>query len=189
MNQETALVACGILKEELETICQSEDIRLSRYYIDPALHVDLDRLEERLVQVLEKVAQKHKEVLVIFGSCHPDIDEIITEFGGERLAIKDCIGALHGDKRQQLDRKANNFYLTSGWLNNWRKIFVKGLGWDEIDGRQNFGFYDRILLVDTKVREISDEEILEFFEYAQVAIKPFPTDLNYFKNLILNKLG
>jgi hypothetical protein len=188
MNQDTGLVACGILREELEAVCQAENIKLSRYYVNPALHVDLDGLEEGLVRTLEKAAQKHEELLVVFGSCHPDIDAIIKEFGGERLAVKDCISALLGKKRQELDEEANTFYLTSGWLNNWRKIFIEGLGWDEIDGRQNFGFYDRILLVDTGVRKIPDEVILEFFEYAQVAIEPFTTDLSHFERLILNKL-
>lgn len=188
MSRKTGIVCCGILKEELELICQQENIEAQRYYINPALHVDFDMLEEELVKTLKTASKEEEEIVVIFGSCHPEIDEIIAKYNAERLLVKDCITALIGDRQKELNQEANNFYLTSGWLKNWREIFIEGLGWDDVDARQNFGFYDRILLVDTGIREISDREILEFFEYTEVSIETLEADLSHFRDLVSNKL-
>jgi hypothetical protein len=72
-------------------------------------------------------------------------------------------------------------YRKGGDLENWRKIFVEGLKWDEIDARQNFGYYDRILLLDTGITPVDDEKILEFFDYTQVPVEILPIDLEHFR--------
>jgi hypothetical protein len=61
---------------------------------------------------------------------------------------------------------------------------MKGLGWDEVDVRINLGRYDRILLIDTGVAAVPDEEILSFYDLVQVPIEIEPVNLEYFNNLI-----
>jgi hypothetical protein len=50
-------------------------------------------------------------------------------------------------------QSAHGVFLTIGWLRNWEDIFRLGLGWDEIDARQNMGSYDKILRLDNGVSE------------------------------------
>jgi hypothetical protein len=58
--------------------------------------------------------------------------------------------------------------------------------WDEVDMRQSFGYYDRILLADTGVCEITNEQILEFFERTRVPIEVEQVGLSVFKgNIVL----
>lgn len=191
VKKETGIICCGVLAEELELICQEEEITAEKYYIDPALHVDFDKLRARLIDVLAEVSHKHEDLIIIFGDCYPDIDQTITRYNGNRINAQDCIWALLGDKKEDLDSQGDIFYLTSGYLKHWRDIFASqnGLGWDPIDARQNFGFYDKIILLDTGVREIPEEEILEFFEYTRIPVEPIEIDLTYFKKLVLNRLN
>ena len=123
-------------------------------------------------------------VMVIGDQCHPDMEKMAGARGGILLRGKNCIEMLLGDRMAQLDAEAKTFYLTGGWLENWRKIFIEGLRWDEVDARQNFGYYDRILLLDTGVVPIDEEKILEFYDYSQVPIEIMPVDLDNLRNLL-----
>jgi hypothetical protein len=95
---------------------------------------------------------------------------------------------LGKDRQKEIEKSEKVFYLTPGWLQNWKDIFLQGQGWDEIDARQNMGFYDKILLLDTGVSEFSDEELLEFFEYTQVPIEIEDIGLAVFKENIVKAI-
>jgi len=173
------ILACGIIKQELDYLLKDKEVAIN--YIDPALHVDLDKLKEALAESMDQVSNSF---VVIGTHCHPEIENMVTERGGQIIKAKNCIDMLLGDKMAETDAEARTFYLTAGWLENWRKIFVEGLKWDEIDARQNFGFYDRILLLDTGLTPINDEAILEFFEYTQVPIEIITIELNNLAKLL-----
>ena len=57
--------------------------------------------------------------------------------------------------------------MSPGWLREWRSIFVDGMGWDEIDGRINFGLYDVVVVLDFGLEPIDDIAVLEFFDFTQ----------------------
>jgi len=121
--------------------------------------------------------------------CHPKMSEFIEEYDVIKLQPRNCIELILGKERQnELEKSDKIFYLTQGWLQNWREIFSQGQGWDEIDARQNFGFYDKILLLDTGVSEFNDEDILDFFEYTQVPIEIENIDLAVFKKNVVETL-
>lgn len=175
------MLCCGILKHELEYLMQDQNVEIN--YLDAALHVDLDKLADSLTNTLNEIDGENT-VLIIGNQCHPDIEKITAEHGGRLIQARNCIEMLLGDKMTQLDAEARTFYLTSGWLENWRRIFIEGLKWDEIDARQNFGYYDRILLLDTGLIPIDDEKILEFYDYAQVPVEIIPIDLDQFHRML-----
>ena len=64
---------------------------------------------------------------------------------------------------------------------------MEALGWDEVDVRINLGRYDRILLLDSGIDPITNDEILMFFDLAQVPIDIEPLQLDHFK-CILNEI-
>ena len=175
------ILCCGILRHEIEHLLgeQNKDIT----FIDAALHVDLDKLAQSVIENLRVMAGSTIP-LIIGNQCHPDLEQIAAEHGGRVIKAKSCIEMLLGEKMAELDAEANTFYLTSGWLENWRSIFVEGLGWDSVDARQNFGYYDRILLLDTGIVPIDDMNLLEFYDYAQVPVETMTVDLENFRQLL-----
>jgi hypothetical protein len=121
--------------------------------------------------------------------CHPEIGEFTEKYHVVRLSPGNCVELILGKERQkEIEKSAKVFYLTPGWLQNWEDIFRRGQGWDDIDARQNMGFYDKILLLDTGVSEISDEDLLEFFEYTQVPIEIEKVDLAVFKENVVKAI-
>ncbi len=181
------IVSCGIFEPELERILKQigEELlpndEINATYVPPALHVDYDKLKNGITSALNMVTEDKK--VLLFGSmCHPEIGEFTDKYHVVRLAPGNCVELILGKERQrEIEKSAKVFYLTPGWLHNWEKIFKQGQGWDEIDARINFGFYDKILLWDTGVSEFKDEDLLEFFEYTQVPIEIESVDLAIFK--------
>ncbi|MGI1660495.1 MAG: DUF1638 domain-containing protein [Desulfitobacterium sp.] len=191
---EVRLVACGIFQLELERVLEeikaewasADEFKVT--YTAPALHVDYTKLKDGITEALDKVTEE--KIVLFFGSmCHPELSEFTEKFHVIRQQPRNCIELVLGQERQkELEASARVFYLTSGWLRNWQNIFRLGQGWDEIDARQNFGFYDKILLLDTGVSEFNDEDILEFYEYTQVPIEIESVELVVFKKHVLETL-
>ncbi|MDO9574395.1 MAG: DUF1638 domain-containing protein [Candidatus Contubernalis sp.] len=110
------------------------------------------------------------------------MEKIAAEKGARVLKATNCIDMLIGeDKMKELEAEARTFYLTSGWLENWEKIFIESLKWDTIDARQNLGFYDRLFLLDTGLVPVDEEKIFEFFEYYHVPGAHRNTDIIYWE--------
>ncbi|MCM0760967.1 DUF1638 domain-containing protein [Sporomusa sphaeroides DSM 2875] len=183
----TKLLCCEILRAEIEQLLKTkQDVEIQ--YLEAGLHADLKKMENAIKTALDGIGNSN-DVLLGFGSmCHPELEIIAANYGVNVLAAKNCIEILLGDKLKELDAESRTFYITSGWLENWRKIFIEQLKWDKIDARQNFGFYERIVLLDTGLIPLEDEAILEFFEYTEVPIEIVPVDLDNLKKLLFTHL-
>lgn len=77
--------------------------------------------------------------------------------------------------------------ITPGWVRFFPKIMAMA-GWDEVDVRQNWGHYDRILLMDTGINPLSEEEILAFYDLTQVPIEIQPISLDPFRKKLAEVL-
>lgn len=85
-------------------------------------------------------------------------------------------------RREYEARRA--FVMTPGWLRHWKEIFRGGLGWDDTDARQNFGFYDVVILLDFGLEVIDDMDVLEFFEFTHTPVEIVPADPERFRRLL-----
>ncbi len=105
----------------------------------------------------------------------------------ETLSVRNCIEAFLGDRATELEDQ-RTMIMTPGWVRAWPSI-MKGLGWDEVDVRTNLGRYERILLIDSGLESLTDEEILAFFDLTQVPIESEPLDLQHFKDVVHSLLN
>lgn len=183
-------LTCGIFQLELEQVLAEIkkeklfDCELVPTYLPANLHVNLLRLKDVILTGLDQVVAD-RTVLLYGSKCHNELHEFLKDYQLIRFQQSNCIELVLGERMQEIDKVSNTFYLTPGWLNNWKEIFDSGWGLDQVTIRQNFGYYDRILLLDTGVGEITDEMILEFFDYTQVPIGIEQVGLEVFKNNIL----
>ena len=179
------IIACSIFKKELQA-CLPVEGRPEIIWIDAGLHADLLRLEAKLTKILEECQADGAEVLVFFGSgCHPEINRLVKRFGAGIAPVKNCIEAFCGEHAEKLEAN-RTMIMTPGWIRAWPRI-MEALGWDEVDVRINLGRYDRILLLDPDIDPLRDDEILMFFDLAQVPIDIEPLKLDHFK-CILNEI-
>ena len=184
------ILSCGIFQPEIEKILPEVKQELLNHnieihFVPPTLHVDNKKLKTGIVNGLEPL--KNQKTVLLYGSmCHPELSQIAQDSGVTYPKAHNCIELMFDpERKKEIDSTYNVFYMTVGWLKYWREIFQQGQGWDPVDARMNFGSYDKVLVLDSGVSNISDEEILEFFDYTQVPIDIEPISLDYFKNVII----
>ncbi|MBI2863644.1 MAG: DUF1638 domain-containing protein [Chloroflexi bacterium] len=184
-----AIITCGILRDELEAVVRDKGLDYPVFYLAPAPCINYDRLEKQLDVLLRRAAAAAEKTLVVIGRCHPDIDHLLGRYNAGRLPMNNCFEALLGASRmRELLNEATTFFTTPSWLKHWRRAVKQGMKWDETDARQNFGVNQRILVLDAGVTPYTDEEVLAFFDFAQIGVEIVPIDLAAFATLLMGEL-
>lgn len=155
----------------------------------PAPCIDYGTMGRQLEGALTRAKAAADRLLVVIGLCHPDIEEIVQRHGARRIDMHDCFEALLGrEERRRLDAEMNTFYTTASWLPHWRRAMQRGMRWDDVDARQNFARYQRILLLDSGLHQAKDEDILAFFDYTGIPVEIRPVALHNLSSLLIRQL-
>jgi hypothetical protein len=201
--QGYALVACANLRRELKYLRETGFLDVDRVlYTGPGLHTKPDELERQLVRQLGRAKESSPRVIVVYGSkCYVGeedptrtIDDIIGSAGVARVAADGCIDMLcDADERERIAEGENVFWMSPGWMENWKRIYQRYLGWDAADANMNFpGFYRKAIFLDPQplgifvdLIEDSPERILEFSDWTQLVVESHPVTLDRLKRLLL----
>ncbi|MDR1049919.1 MAG: DUF1638 domain-containing protein [Deltaproteobacteria bacterium] len=189
----TAFIGCDIFQEEIDWVLKRHpEIKADARWIRAGLHNDMDLLEKTLREALEERRGTGDLRLFIGGGCLPHMPEIAKEYGFPVMRVKNCLEAILGPERLKELESGRTMVVTPSWL---RKTWFAAdgiramLGWDDVDFRQNFGRYDRILLLDPGLEPVTDMEILEAFETIQVPIEVEPLSLDNFEAFVTDFLA
>jgi len=183
-----SIIACGIFEKEIEALRPVLGFPFEAHYLGAGLHVDFGDLKEALVAELDKCKTNDSEgTIVVYGQCHPDIEEIIKPYQAALTACQNCVDAFI--TRKGMENKAKEglfFYLSPGWLDAWKDIFRR-LNWNQEVARMQMGSFRGSVYLDTmKDAQAREEELLEFFDFTNLPFEIMPVDLGYFKSLIVN---
>ncbi|MDR0409427.1 MAG: DUF1638 domain-containing protein [Spirochaetaceae bacterium] len=186
---DISIVSCGIFRYELEKLLPEIEVeagcRLEVDFLAPALDVNAARLEEAVAAPLSR-REKQPVVLLYGNMCHTEWPRITGKSGALYPNAANCVEMLLSpEEKKAIDAEGNVYFLTMGGLRQWKEIYQQGHGWDASDARVNFGYFDKIVLLDTGVFEISDEDLFEFFEFTQIPIEVMQISLDYFKTTLL----
>jgi hypothetical protein len=186
-------VACAVFKTELAHVLgqleggMANDLVIEVSYLEAGLHSRLSMLTDKVRSILEE--RKDEKIILLYGSrCHPDFEELSQTHEVVNFKETNCISILSNDSGESSISDPKTFYLTPGWILNWKEIFAGHFGLDEISIRQNFGFYDRMMLLANDSVKIKDEQILEFFDIGGIPIEVEYTSLAGFYNLVLTAI-
>ena len=102
------------------------------------------------------------------------------------LGAKNCVQAFYQEDIQELE-KNRTIVMTPGWLRLF-PIMMAERGTVEVDVRQEFGRYDRILVLDTGINPLSDDAILEFYDLTQVPIEIQQVSIEHFHSKVIELL-
>lgn len=191
-NDRVHFISCGIFQPELEDVLsqiQTEDLFNCTFkvtYLQAGLHSDLDKLKEAIISELDQKAEE--KTIFLYGSkCHPDLDVILSNYPVTRFSEDNCIPLITGENTDGENSKT--FFLTIGWIKKWKEIFDSITGLDESAVRQSFGYCDRVIFKNTNICEISDESLLELFEYTGCPIEMEDIGVGLFKKKIIDAVG
>lgn len=182
-----AIIACGVFQKEIERLRGDLGFPFEAHYLDPGLHVNFDELKEALKEALKKCQGKGYEgIIVVYGQCHPKIDEILKPYRVALIDCQNCVDAFI--TRKGMEEKAKQglyFYLSPGWLDAWKEIFRR-MNWDQSEARFQMGPFKGVVFVDTLNDACQrEQELLEFFDYTNLPFEIMPVSLDHFKSLII----
>jgi hypothetical protein len=189
-KQAIPVLSCGIYRLELEKILPEIQVEIGAdlqiNYLPPALDVNEKCLASAITEGLHALGGK-KAMLLYGRMCHTNMAGITKDTGALYPRAANCVEAfLSPEKKKEMDAAGNVYYLTMSGLKLWREIYQQGHGWDAVDARINFGSFDKIVVLDCGLFEITDEELFDFFEFTQVPVEVMPISLDYFKGVVLD---
>ena len=194
---DRAIISCQTLRDELTAALEECRLSLPVYWIPSGLHNMPKKLQAALQDQLNQI-QCAGEVLCAFGSCGDSFCGVTT--GNYDLIlprVDDCISLLIGScaKRQHLPESFQTYFLTRGWLQGERNIWVEytytlekyGLDLGRSLFQSLFGHYKKLGIVDTgcySVEEIKGE-VGKIAETLHLTPSVIPASNQYLKELLM----
>lgn len=185
-HEDKCIVACPIFRKELESVLGELGSYPQVNYMHYTIHNSPWRMEEELQENVANVSTAGKEVRFLVGKqCKGkrDISDVVKDCGGKIPQARNCIDMLIGDDLAKKLQKNRTSLMTPAWIRMINQSIADG-NWSVTDARINLGWYNKILILDTGVDPLSDEDIMEFYDLTQVEIDVFPINLEYFKTLL-----
>lgn len=184
-EKTTVFISCGIFRAELEHLAEEGLFGSNVIFLDAALHVNFDKLHERLAAALEQAKASGAELKIIYGHCHPDMTELLDQYGAKKIKAGNCIEAIVGKEEiERLETEAKTFFLTAGWVNNYENIFSAGREDFGFDFSSMFGQYKRIVVFDAGNIPIDEEKVEKFSKFTGLPVERKAITLKHLLNLI-----
>ncbi len=120
------LIGCGILKSEVKYLAKKNNWPIDYFFLDSSLHVDFEELAAGLSGMLNKHSQQ--ECIVLYGVCHPLMDQLLKGKKATRTCGQNCIDMLLGNRVFTEKLSEGAFFLMEDWANNWERITRKTFG-------------------------------------------------------------
>lgn len=128
-DQWPDLVSCGIFRKEIKLIIKQNNWPVNVRFLDSSLHIDLDKLSKKLTHALSKLKKQKK--LVVYGTCHPKMDDFLLNANAARTCGQNCVELLLGKERFSSELSKGAFFLFEDWAKRWEKISYDYFGnWD-----------------------------------------------------------
>jgi Protein of unknown function (DUF1638) len=193
---DTVIIACRTIADELRVALGETGCTHPVLWIESGLHLRPDSLRIRLQQELDHIGNV-SQALLAFGYCGNAL--LGLRAGDFRLIfprVDDCITLMlgSGSRRNAIGREYGTYFLTKGWLDFERNIWVEYQETVRRHGKEKadrifkvmLRHYQRLGVIDTgaydlgifleQVRDIGDA----------LALKPqvIPGTLDYLKKLL-----
>lgn len=164
-NIRIGIVACSMLRQELQLILEKMHWHPEVIYLDAALHIKPQTMREALIDQVRQMADRVDAVFLGYGFCQSlqgigddcPIPVILPQ-------VDDCISLLLGPERYaaEVKKETGTWFMTPGWAEVGAEMVIKELhldratkyGKDPMEmARRLFTHYRRGLFIDTGAGE------------------------------------
>jgi hypothetical protein len=121
------LIACGILKKEVDHLFEGHSWSAERQFLSSSLHFDFEKLHKGLSEAIEQSAGK--EVILLYGTCHPAIDSLPVT---RRTPCQNCIEMLLESAVFNYELGNGAYFLLEEWALDWENILKKTFGTPQV---------------------------------------------------------
>jgi hypothetical protein len=117
---------CDILKAEVLAIIAKRGWVADTRFLDSALHLNLGGLGAGVQGLLDGATDR--EVVVLYGDCHPLMDHMLDRPRAVRVDGQNCIEMLIGRERFMQELSDGAYFLIEPWARRWREITLNTFG-------------------------------------------------------------
>ena len=153
-----AIVACDILKPEIEFLTKDDSDFVVREYLEFALHEYPQELKSRVVETVNKYEGQVDAVFLGYATCQ-SLDGVteLLKVPTAMLQGADCIDVLLTPKEYVNEKKicAGTWFISPGWAEQGVDGLIKELHLDSVEGTDPqffldmlFDSYQRCLYID-----------------------------------------
>jgi hypothetical protein len=155
------IVACDILKEEIEFLTKDDSDFVHREYLEFALHADPENMKKVILEKVNALEGKLDAVFLGYAVCQSlkDITDALS-IPTVMLPGADCIDALLGTDEYNREKKicAGTWFSSPGWAKEGINGLIKEMHLDSVEGVDPsffldilFDSYERCLHIDSGV--------------------------------------
>ncbi|MFA6952825.1 MAG: DUF1638 domain-containing protein [Candidatus Methanomethylophilaceae archaeon] len=190
------IVACDILKREVEFLTKDDPDFTERIYLEFALHTDPPAMREKIIESVNGLKGKVDAVFLGYATCNSlegvlDVLQVPTAM----LDGADCIGALLGSDEYARQKKIciGTWFSSPGWAEEGIDGLVKELHLDSAEGYEPqffldmiFESYQRTLFIDPGIgdAETYRKESKDFSDTVHLKLDCTKCSLDNFRDAI-----
>lgn len=119
-KKRAVLIGCGIFKNEIKHLVRKNHWPVETRFLDSSLHVDFDRLSAALTGSLTRY--KGVKTLVVYGTCHPRMENMIADTGSRRTPGQNCVEIILGKDHFTKELSKGAFFLFEDWAKRWEYV-------------------------------------------------------------------
>ena len=155
------IIACEILKNEIEALSGDDPGVVHREYLEMGLHDNPEQLRETLIKKVNELVEKVDIVFVGYAVCK-SLENLPSEIELPviKLREEDCIGSMLGPIEYAKEREAcpGTWFSSPGWavlgldaiVNDEQVRGLEGMGYDKLYfAKRELEGYSRCLFIDT----------------------------------------
>ncbi len=117
------VLSCKILQKELEMLAEELDFELQ--FIDAGQNVNPDILAGAVNNKLNQL-EEHRVILIFGNFCFTAMETTTRPFNTTMPGVNNCIEMVADpDTIAAICDEAQSFFMTPGWLENWKAIFKR----------------------------------------------------------------
>lgn len=159
------IVACDILKKEIEHLVADDPDFVRKEYLEFSLHVYPEDMKSKILEVIEDVRKDVDGILIGYAVCQA-LENFTDEIDMPAVMIEgvDCIEAVIGPEEYKNEKKicTGTWFSTPGWAEAGKEGLIKEMHLDamvdeglpaEFFMDMIFESYSRCLYIDTGVGE------------------------------------
>jgi len=181
------LIGCGIFQKEITYLQQQHGWQLDTDFLNPALHINLEKLEKNLSLKIEKHSQRN--AIIFYGACHPSMDCIVQKANAIRPAGQNCVEMLLGNELFTSELSNGAFFLLEHWALHWDSVIAKTFGNNMEITRQIFQEDRKYLLgVRTPCSGDFTKEAESAAHSVGLPLQWMDVDLHYLKSVLLSTI-
>jgi len=127
-SDQLVLVGCSILHKETDYLIKKNNWDIETHYLNSALHNYLNKLSSELNKALAEEEKKGNNSIVFYGSCHPNMDNLLEDHKTCRTHGQNCIVMLLGYEHFMQELSKGAYFLLEDWALTWEPMITECFG-------------------------------------------------------------